>query len=116
MASCEFPNPPICWDEVVDSVREKICGKILQSFLGRLCVGAVIYHLWRHRNDLLRDIPFDLKNLFWCKSCGKFVAECWLRDGLEIVQRRKSCVKMEFAYLDVISACCSCCRWMEVLL
>jgi len=60
--------------------------------------------------------PFDLKKLFWCKSCEKFVAECWLRDSLEIVQRRKSCVKMEFAYLDVISACCSCCRWMEVLL
>jgi len=58
-------------------------------------------------------IPFDLKKLFWCKSCGKFVAECWLRDGLGIVRRRKSCVKMEFAYLVVISACC---RWMEVLL
>jgi hypothetical protein len=54
MAACEFPNPPICWDEVVDWAREKICGKILQPFLGRLCVGEVIYHLWRHRNDLLR--------------------------------------------------------------
>jgi hypothetical protein len=42
-----------CRDEVVDWAREKICGKTLQSLLGRLCVGAVIYHLWRHRNDLL---------------------------------------------------------------
>jgi hypothetical protein len=42
MAAYEFPNPPICWDEVVDWGREKLCGKTLQLFLGRLCVGAMI--------------------------------------------------------------------------
>jgi hypothetical protein len=29
MVACEFPNPPIFWDEVVDWAREKICGKTL---------------------------------------------------------------------------------------
>jgi hypothetical protein len=27
-------------------------GKNLKACLGRLCLGAVIYHIWRHRNDI----------------------------------------------------------------
>ncbi len=27
-------------------------GKSLQACLGRLCFGSVMYHLWKHRNDL----------------------------------------------------------------
>jgi hypothetical protein len=84
MATCVFPNLFIRWDEVVDWVREKICGKTLQSYLGRLCVGAVIYHLWRHVIISIMATPLDLKKPFWCKSCGRFEAECWLRDGLRI--------------------------------
>jgi hypothetical protein len=30
-----------------------LIGKSLKACLGRLCLGATVYHLWRHRNDLI---------------------------------------------------------------
>jgi hypothetical protein len=30
----------------------KFHGKSLQACLGRLCFGSVMYHLWKHRNDI----------------------------------------------------------------
>lgn len=30
-------------------------GKNLKACLGKLCFKAVLYHLWRHRNDLQHE-------------------------------------------------------------
>jgi hypothetical protein len=30
-------------------------GKSLKASLGRLCLGATVYHLWKQRNDLLHN-------------------------------------------------------------
>jgi len=32
-----------------------LIGKSLKACLGRLCLGATVYHLWRHRNNLIHS-------------------------------------------------------------
>jgi hypothetical protein len=52
MADCSFIDPPLFWGDVVDWGNSMLQGKTLKTCLDRLCFGAVIYHIWRHRNDL----------------------------------------------------------------
>jgi hypothetical protein len=45
MAACSFIDPPLFWDDVVDWGNSMLQGKNLKACLGRLCFGAVIYHI-----------------------------------------------------------------------
>jgi len=51
MAVCLIENPPICWDEVLQWGLAVFHGKTIKAYLGRLCIGVVVYHFWRQRND-----------------------------------------------------------------
>jgi hypothetical protein len=53
MAACSCFDSPLEWDRVADWGGAVLHGKSLKSSLGRLCFGAVVYHLWKQRNDLL---------------------------------------------------------------
>jgi hypothetical protein len=46
-------DPPDDWDLVVQWSIEVMQGKSLKSSIYRLCLGAVVYHLWLQRNALL---------------------------------------------------------------
>lgn len=50
MTLCLITNPCIEWDDVVNW-SYKLKGQNLQVLLCRLCLAAVVYHLWRLRND-----------------------------------------------------------------
>jgi hypothetical protein len=52
MAACLFEDPPLFWEDVVVWSINMLQGTNLKACLGRLCLGAVIYHIWRHRNDI----------------------------------------------------------------
>jgi hypothetical protein len=52
MADCLFENLPVFWEDVVDWGIVMLKGKNLKACSGKLCFEAVIYHIWRHRNDL----------------------------------------------------------------
>lgn len=52
MAACSFIDPPLFLDDVVEWGSSMWQAKNLKACLGRLCFGVVIYHIWRHRNDL----------------------------------------------------------------
>jgi hypothetical protein len=52
MPACSFIDPPLFWDDVVEWGNSMLNGKDLKTCLDRLCFGAVIYHIWRHQNDL----------------------------------------------------------------
>jgi hypothetical protein len=50
MTLCLITNPCIEWDDVVNW-SYKLKGRSLQVLLCKLCLVAVVYHLWRLRND-----------------------------------------------------------------
>lgn len=52
MAACHFEDPPLFWEDVEIWSVKMLQGKNLEACLCRLWLGAVIYHLWRNRNDL----------------------------------------------------------------
>lgn len=46
------------WDSVVSWFQEEVRGKSLFSVICKLRFGATVYHIWRHRNDILHgNIP-----------------------------------------------------------
>jgi hypothetical protein len=53
MADCLVYDPPVDWDSVSSWCVARLKDKSLHATICRLCFGATIYHLWRHRNDLL---------------------------------------------------------------
>jgi len=53
MADCSLINVPVEWDCIESWGNTMLIGKSLKACLGRLCLGATVYHLWRHRNDLI---------------------------------------------------------------
>jgi hypothetical protein len=53
MADCLVYDPPVNWDSVGSWCATHLKGKSLHATIFRLCFGATIYQLWRHRNDLL---------------------------------------------------------------
>ncbi len=55
MADCSFLNVPLDWESVEDLCLKALQGKSLKASLGRLCLGATVYHLWKQRNDLLHN-------------------------------------------------------------
>jgi hypothetical protein len=52
MAVCLIENPLICWDKVLQWGLAVFHGKTIKACLGKLCIVAVVYHLWRQRNDI----------------------------------------------------------------
>lgn len=46
-------DPPVEWELVESWCAANVQGRSLKTNLCRLCLGATVYHLWRHRNDLL---------------------------------------------------------------
>jgi len=53
MAECLIFDPPVDWEDIGSWSEVHLKGKSLHDTICRLCLGATIYHLWRHRNDLL---------------------------------------------------------------
>jgi hypothetical protein len=53
MADCSFLNVPLDWDSIESWGSAILHRKSLKACLGRLCLGAMVYQLWRQRNDLL---------------------------------------------------------------
>jgi hypothetical protein len=53
MGDCSFDDVLTSWDEVENWGPKVLRGKSLKTCLGRLCFAAVVYHLWKQRNDLL---------------------------------------------------------------
>jgi hypothetical protein len=45
MVACLFDNPPLFWDDVMKWSIAILHGMSLKSCLGRLCIGAVVYHI-----------------------------------------------------------------------
>jgi hypothetical protein len=70
MAECSFKNIPLDWDYIESWGAAELQGKGLKASLGRLCLGATVYHLWKQRNDLLhcnkpRTEEAILKQIRW---------------------------------------------------
>lgn len=58
MELCLIADPKVEWDEVTVWCSSDLKGKNLHSTLCKLSLGAIVYHLWRQRNNLLHgNIP-----------------------------------------------------------
>jgi hypothetical protein len=55
MSACLFTNIPSEWEKVMTWSIATLQGKGLQASLGKLCLGACIYHLWQKRNALVHN-------------------------------------------------------------
>jgi hypothetical protein len=53
MKDCLIRDPPIEWDSLVNWCNSHLRGRSLIAIICKLCFGASVYHLWRHRNALL---------------------------------------------------------------
>jgi hypothetical protein len=53
MADCLVLDPPVDWEDIGSWSEVHLKGRSVHATICRLCFGATIYHLWRHRNDLL---------------------------------------------------------------
>lgn len=53
MVDCLIKDPPIDWDSLVIWCNTHLRGRNLFAIICKLCFGASVYHLWRHRNALL---------------------------------------------------------------
>jgi hypothetical protein len=52
MSQCSVDNPPVIWDEVMQLGISNWGSRTLKSFLCRLGLSSVIYHLWCTRNEI----------------------------------------------------------------
>jgi hypothetical protein len=58
MASCLVTNPVETWEEVVNWSIFNLKIDCLKTRLCILCLGAAVYQIWKHRNDILNgNIP-----------------------------------------------------------
>jgi hypothetical protein len=53
MASCLVFNLVEGWEEVAQWCVVALKGDSLKTRLCKLSIGAAVYHLWKHRNDLI---------------------------------------------------------------
>lgn len=53
MAECLIFDPYVDWEAIGNWSEVHLKGRSLRATICRLCFGATIYNLWRHRNDLL---------------------------------------------------------------
>jgi hypothetical protein len=79
MSTCLFIDIPSEWEKVLTWSIATLQGKGLQASLGKLCLGACIYHLWQQRNVLvhnsnLRTEETMVKQITW-KVCTRILAK-----------------------------------------
>jgi hypothetical protein len=55
MADCFIFNVPLDWENIEEWSLKVLQGKNSKASLGRLCLKANVYNLWRQRNDLLHN-------------------------------------------------------------
>ncbi|XP_062153008.1 uncharacterized protein LOC133861274 [Alnus glutinosa] len=56
--SGDLNNPVETWEEVVNWSISNLKKDCLKTRLCMLCLGAAVYHIWKHRNDILHgNIP-----------------------------------------------------------
>jgi hypothetical protein len=55
MAECSILNAPLDWDAIEDWGLKILQGRGIRASLGRLCLGAIVYNLWKQRNALLHN-------------------------------------------------------------
>lgn len=48
MDECLIFDPPVDWEDIGSWSEVHLKGKSLHATICRLCLGATIYHLWRH--------------------------------------------------------------------
>lgn len=87
MDDCSFTDVSVDWEFVESWGSSMLQGRSLKASLGKLCIGAVVYHLWRQRNDLLTVILLARKSLLLHKSNGRSELECWLKVPLRVKER-----------------------------
>jgi hypothetical protein len=54
IANCMIRDPPVEWDSLSRWCDAHLKGKSLLPFVGSVW-GATVYHIWRHRNDLIHE-------------------------------------------------------------
>jgi hypothetical protein len=94
MVDCSFLNVPLDWENIEDWCLKALKGKSLKASLGRLCLRATVYHLWKQRNNLLHNnTPRTKKALLarirW-EARAKIVAKGHfkhLRNSMSLVSR-----------------------------
>jgi len=59
---CLIRDPPIEWDSLVNWCNSHLRGRSLIAIICKLCFGASVYHLWRHRNNLLHGNTLSLED------------------------------------------------------
>jgi len=79
MSACLFTDIPSKWEKVMTWSIATLQGKGLQASLGKLCLGACIYHLWQQRNALvhnnnLRTEVAMVKQITW-EVCIRILAK-----------------------------------------
>jgi hypothetical protein len=57
LADCEVVDPPLEWNEVISWFKAMKSRNSLKIAICKLCLGAVVYHLWKRRNDILHGNP-----------------------------------------------------------
>jgi hypothetical protein len=77
MTACSLVNVPLDWEDILSWSANVLQGKGLRATLGRLILGASIYHIWQQRNDFCIIMLQGLRKLCWCRLNGKFVLDCW---------------------------------------
>jgi hypothetical protein len=94
MADCSFLNVPLDWENIEVWCLKELQGKSLKASLGRLCLGASVYHLCKQRNDLLynntpRTEEALLARIRW-KARARIVAKGYfkhLRNSMNLVSK-----------------------------
>jgi hypothetical protein len=70
LKKCDVDNPKVIWEVVVEWESAELRGKSLLVILCKLALGAVVYHIWKHRNDVrhgnvLKSEEQILKIIVW---------------------------------------------------
>jgi hypothetical protein len=53
MEDCLIRDPPIEWDSLVNWCNSHLISRSLIAIICKLCFGVLVYHLWRHCNNVL---------------------------------------------------------------
>lgn len=51
MRRCNLYNPPLDWDDIASQGIQKWKGKSLRADICKLVFNALIYNIWRNRNE-----------------------------------------------------------------
>jgi hypothetical protein len=117
MAECLIFDPPVDWEAISSWSEVHLKGRSLHTTIYRLCFGATIYHLWRHRNDLLHGNTPRLEELLvqqvkWEVS-SRLIARC---SAKKIVNSMLLVRKWNYSnYFMCNSVCCFICWFVAIV-